>query len=100
MNPEHEAAVTNDPDALLHTVKEVARHPLVRSSITLVQAVKKASEGQPDNPFSGRITTARRFNEWVLKHREFVASHWMRPKRKKKSRDTASSSSTEQVAAA
>jgi hypothetical protein len=82
MNPNSEK-VTNDPDALLHTVEEIAKHPLVRSSITFVTAVKKASAGLSDNPFSGRITTARRFNEWVLNHKEFVASHWMRPKKKK-----------------
>lgn len=80
MNPK-EPKVTNDPDALLHTESQVAKHPLVRSSLMLVQAVKRASAGKPDSPFTGRITTARKFNEWILTNKWFVQSHWTRKKR-------------------
>lgn len=67
-----------DLDVLLKTCDEVAKHPAVRVSRWTVTAVKITSEGQPDAPFSGRYTTARRFNDWLLAHPDFVASHVMR----------------------
>ena len=88
MNPEPKSAKaksakTIDPDALLFTLKQVADHPLVRSSITFVMAVKKAAENTPDNPFTGRVTTARLFTTWVLNHKDFVQADWMGRKRSK-----------------
>lgn len=73
--------VSRDPDALLHTAEQVANHPLVKGSVGMVYAVKKAAKVSGDSPFSGRKTTARKFNAWILAHPEFVASHWLRKKK-------------------
>jgi hypothetical protein len=35
-------------------------------------AIKRASRGEPDSPFTGRITTARRLNRWLADHPQFV----------------------------
>ena len=79
MKPEKKPELKPDAlDVLLKTCDEVANHPAVRLSRWTVTAVKISSVGQPDAPFSGRYTTARRFNDWLLKHPEFVASHIMR----------------------
>lgn len=76
--------VSSDPDALLYTAEQVANHPLVKGSVGLVYAVKLASKEAGDSPFSGRITTARKFTAWIGAHPEFVASHWLRKKKEKK----------------
>lgn len=73
-------AVPSDPDAMLYTVDEVAAHPLIRSSKTFVWAIKMASKGTADNPFNGRVTTARLIKDWVFRHKDFVPSHWSRKK--------------------
>lgn len=100
-NPTPESETITDPDALLKTAEQVARHPLVKTSVDTVYAVKKAAKGTPDDPFTGRITTARKFNTWILNHREFVASHWLRKKKPKdeNSSKTKNSSRLQAVAA-
>lgn len=64
------------PDDLLGTASLVAA--VCKVSRWTVQAVIKASKGQPDSPFSGRYTTKARFNKWILDHPEFSASKVLR----------------------
>lgn len=44
-----------------------------------LRAIKKASRGQPDSPFIGRITTVRRLMKWLTAHPEFVSSRILQP---------------------
>ena len=37
-----------------------------------LRAIKRASRGQPDSPFSGRLTTAARLSRWLESHPDFV----------------------------
>jgi hypothetical protein len=80
-----------EPDDLLGTEQAVAEACNVgRWTVT---AVKKASRGMPDNPWSGRFTTKRRFSDWLFKHPEFRAYKVLRKKtRAKKSKVAATQS--------
>ncbi len=84
MNYQTQKSAPNAPVAglppaerFLKTAQEVAF--AVGVSRWTVQAVKRASKGKPDCPWTGRFTTARRFQRWIFDHPDFVASNVMRP---------------------
>jgi len=74
------------PDDLLGTTAAVAK--VCNVGRWTVVAVKSASRGKPAHPWSGRFTTKRRFNDWILSHPEFRAYKVLR----KTKTDTASKS--------
>lgn len=45
----------------------------------ILAAIKRASRGQPDSPFVGRLTTVNRIIRWLDAHPEFVANRTMQP---------------------
>jgi len=59
-------------ERILSTNRAVAN--AVGLSRWAIEAIKAASRGQPDCPWSGRYTTARKVNRWLFRHPEFVAS--------------------------
>jgi len=59
------------PDDLIFGEKKIAKACGVgRWTIT---AIRAASRGQPDCPWSGRFTTVRRIQDWIFNHPEFRA---------------------------
>lgn len=42
-------------------------------------AIKRASKGQPDSPFNGRIIDRVRLLKWLQAHPGFVATQILRP---------------------
>jgi hypothetical protein len=41
----------------------------------VTSAIKSASRGCKDSPFTGRYTTLRRLHAWLTRYPDFVASH-------------------------
>ena len=52
-------------------------------STWVTKSIKAAGIAIGDPAFSGRYTTVRRIQEWLMRHPEFVASHWHRHRPKK-----------------
>lgn len=42
-----------------------------------LKAIKTASAGKPDSPFTGRLTTVRRLLRWLENNPAFVPSHFV-----------------------
>lgn len=58
------------PDICLNTHEAISAATGLTSYT--IAMIKRASRGEPDSPFTGRITTARRLNRWVASHPQFV----------------------------
>jgi hypothetical protein len=59
-------------ELILSTIAQVA--DATGLSRWSVAAIKCASRGQPDSPWSGRFTTASRIEKWLFAHEDFIAS--------------------------
>lgn len=44
----------------------------------ILKGIKCASFGQPNSPFTGRLTTPRRLLRWLEEHPDFVAEYYRR----------------------
>jgi hypothetical protein len=44
----------------------------------VLKGIKRAGKGFGDTPFTGRYSTLPRIHEWLKRHPEFVASHYLR----------------------
>lgn len=62
----------SEPEKLLTTAQ--AQGEALGVSRWTIQAMRKASRGTKDNPFTGRLTTYSRMMKWLRTHPDFVAS--------------------------
>ena len=77
--PAESAATRTRPELMSPEMKfltsAAAQGEAIGLSRWTIHAMRKASRGQPDSPFRGRLTTAQWLMEWINRHPEFVASH-------------------------
>ncbi len=76
MKPETQLTPTASTAAPLMNSRQISA--TLGVSPFVIKGIKKAAQVFGDTPFTGRYSTLPRIHDWLERHPDFVASHFLR----------------------